>query len=338
MNLFQEQKSYEFGPAEHQVLRDMLAESARNTFVGPIGGLNEVLLNPDTGRTPTGYAYTENALIQLCTLVCSGLYYVVTELSGQFRKPREDRRGYSPGLAVETFNRVVKQRFETKLLGMQLVRANKEKQLDGFVGSRYKYLPNNDFLDQLDLALNRTAYRFMGACWFGRQLLVRYRQDPVCEVAGEPYSTGYHFGNSEIGGRALRRTVLCVRLKTNDCALGSFAEPEGQRIVHSGHDFGRKLQQILDITNTKFDTAKILQASGPALEKMSLGLGTSRHHNRIRQLSVGLVRRHIPLAIATRVANRAAMLVAMARTFLTGLRMNGIVSCRAAQVMICCVV
>src|SRR5690349_21563759 len=114
--------AYEFAAHEESDLKETLYEIDRNTAVSPVGAIQDILINPDTGQTASGYRYSDVAIAQLAALLAPGLQQLVLDVYGQWRRPGEDKRFYSPTQAIEIFNRIAKLRFEKKLAGMQLIR------------------------------------------------------------------------------------------------------------------------------------------------------------------------------------------------------------------------
>src|SRR6266567_2580453 len=140
-------QSYQFKNIEEKSLRDMLNDIDKITTVIPILSPADFFIKPDTCKTANGYSYSDNAFVQLCSMLSTGLSQALYDVSGHYRKVGEDRRAYSMDLAIDTFNRILKLKFDSKLAGLQIIRNVKEKTIDGLMGARYIYMPNSDFLN-----------------------------------------------------------------------------------------------------------------------------------------------------------------------------------------------
>ena len=300
-------ESYLFEAHEEIELRRMLIEIDRHTIVTPVGSSNGDLTLNEEGHTSTGFTYSNIALAQLCALIAPGLAQLVLDLTGQWRKPGEDRRLYSMELAREVLNRCIRLRFDRRLAGLQLVRNTKTKVIDGIVGAKYRY---NDFFDRISKVCPTRHAKFHEACLYGRHLVARYinqRTDSGQYVlAGEPYTFGYHFANSEIGGKSVRASSLIVRCETGECALTPFNGVSGGRVVHSGRDFEKRLHELFDQIIRTLPDVTDLESCGIRLEDKNLGLGTDDHERRVRYLVQILTRRKLTQDIARRVVASAA--------------------------------
>ncbi len=300
--------SYNFHPHELADLHEILADMDKYTIVTSVASVRDLALNESTGRTSDSYAYTESAFQQLGTLLAPGLAPMAIELSGRWRQPGEDRRSYSAEMAVNILTSIIKLRFDKRLLGLQLVKNRKTKTIDGIVGMRYRYLSNQDFLDRTIQALKEVSANFTAAYLYGRQLVVRFKHDASdYSLAGEPYSYGFHFANSEIGGKSVRGASLLIRRQTNTYALGPFQGQDGGRVVHSGKDFEKKLQQLLTVVIKRIPCKAEIEKFGMALESYNLKLGYADSQRRQRQIATLLCRKKLPLHFAIRVVSGAVL-------------------------------
>lgn len=309
LNLTVSPDSYQFATHEFTSLCDTLSSVDRVTMITPIASINDVALNPDTGKTTQGYTYSDVALLQLSALLAPGLAYVINDLSGQWRKPGEDKRFNSGELAVEIFNRTLKLRLDRKVIGLQLVRNTHTKTIDGLVGMRYRYLANSDFLERTTQLFNGSSTRFFEACLYGRQLCVRYihhNTERDYDILGDAYAPGFHFANAEIAGFSIRAASLLIKRAQGYCALGQFTGKHGARLIHTGRNFDRNLQRLLTLMSDKLPRQTDLAEDIRELETTSLKLGTPYHQKRLRQLASLLARRKLTLQFARRVVASAA--------------------------------
>lgn len=300
--------SYDFAANDLRDLKDTLSELDRVTIVTPASSINDICLNAETGRTGTGFAYSATALVQMCGLLAPGLAQLVNDLCGQWRKPGENMRFFSDALAVELFNRIARLRFDRKLIGLQLVRNNKTRVIDGLVGSKYRYLANSDFLERTVQTMIRLKANFHQAFLYGRQLVVRYShsKDTAFNLAGEPYTFGYHFANSEIGGKSVRGAGLLINNLNGNSALAPFTGRDGGRVVHSGRDFEKKLHILLDIVVRNLPSKAKLIEDASTLDKHNLKMTAEHYEKECRRLAMVLVRRKLNLSFAKRVVSSTA--------------------------------
>jgi hypothetical protein len=299
--------SYRFDNHELSELRKVLSDMDKHTLVTPVGSVSDLGMNEE-GRVGNGYMYTDGALIQLCGVIAPGLAQLIMDLSGQWRKPATDPRMFSGALAIETLNRSVRLRFDRKLGGLQLVRNTKSKTIDGIVGSKYRYLSNSDFLTRVDRECTDHGGKFIEALLYGRQFVVRYANrlsSKPYNIAGEPYDYGFHFANSEIGGKSVRAATLLVRSSTGDSVLCPFASGTGGRVVHSGKDFEKRLHALMSYIIKKLPSHESVEAGGRFLENKNLRLG-EEYEKRVRYLAQMLTKRKLTQNFAKRVVSSAA--------------------------------
>lgn len=300
--------SYHFDEKEVPELHKMLGVIDRHTLVTPVGGDADLSLNSE-GKTHNGYTYADVALIQLCGVVAPGLTQLVMDLSGQWRKPGEDARMFSSEHAIATLNKTLRLRFDHKLSGLQLVRNTLTKTIDGIVGSKYRYLANSDFLSRVDQECGSRNLKFYEACLYGRQFIVRYLNKTTIKfyvIAEENYNYGYHFANSEIGGKSVRASSLLARESTGDCALCPFTAGTGGRVVHSGKDFEKRLHALMGQITQRLPPYDTIEKFGFYLKAKSLGLGNENHEKNVRRLMQILTRRKLTQNFARRVVSSAA--------------------------------
>ncbi len=300
--------AFQFEAHEVNDLRDALIEANRTTLITPIGSIQDVMLNPDTGQTCSGFTYSDVAFLQISSLLSSGLASIVLDLSGQYRKPGEDKHFFSGAYAVELFNRVLRLRFDRRLAGMQLVKDTKRKVIDGVVSARYRYLSNIDFYELVTNTFARQAVHLLEACLYGRQLILRftYTGGLSYNVCGDEYLPGFHFGNTEVGGRSVRTANVVIKRSGGYCALGPYRD--GGRVVHSGRSFDRRVNSILSNIVNKLPTRALIEDKGNSLQSKSLGLGGQNADPIVKHLTGTLARKRLTLGFSQRVVSSAASL------------------------------
>jgi hypothetical protein len=300
--------SYLFTTEEKADLRKVLADMDKQTLITPVGGLSDLALNEE-GKAGGGYRYTLGAYTQLCGLVTPGLALLTLDVCGQWRKPGADTRLYSGNLAIDTLNRHLRLRFDRKLVGLQVVRNTKTKTIDGIVGSKYRYLSNSDFFARVDRECTDQGGKFFEACLYGRQFAIRYTSQhnlQPYDIAGDQYNFGFHFANSEIGGKSVRAATLLVRCSTGDSVLCPSASGNEGRVVHSGRDFEKRLHALVGQIIQMLPSREKLEEAGRMLDSKSLKLGGADHEKQVRSLGQMLVRRKLTQQFARRIVSSAA--------------------------------
>jgi hypothetical protein len=298
--------SYAFASNELGELRKVLAEVDSHTVVTPVGGTSDFCLNSE-GKTANGYSYSGAALVQLCGMLAPGLAQFISDASGQWRKAGEDIRSFSGDLAIDTFNRTVRLRFDRRLSSYQLVRNTKLKIIDGIVGAKYRYLANSDFLNRVDRECVGRKSKFIESCLYGRQFMVRYVNQAETKpylIAGDQYTFGYHFANSEIGGKAVKAAPLLVRVETGESALCT--TNTDARVVHAGRDFEKKLHTLMGQIAQKVPNHTDIDKGSAALESQPLRLSGEDFEKKVKHISQILVRRRLSQSFARRVVSSAA--------------------------------
>lgn len=308
--LYLTQKSdvYQYVEREEKELIAELANIDRNTLVTPITSFNDVMINTDTGHTPNDYAYTDLALLQLCTLISPGLFQLILDLCGQWRKPGEDKSYFSSLHAIDIFNKLVKFRFDRKIANMQLVRNTRAKTIDGIVGGRFRYLSNIDFYERVAHTCKSHKINFFEAMLYGRRLVIRRihtAENSAYNIDGDLYMPGVHFENSEVGGRAIRMASMLIKAGTNYCSLSQYKDGDGGRVLHTGKSFERKLNTLFSTAIRQLPSRKLIEET-PLIDKsLRLEEDATRDKHSKHLVSV-LRRRKLNLSFAQRVVASAA--------------------------------
>ncbi len=299
-------KSYHFASHEEASLHSMLREVDAHTVLVPISSpRTDLYLQEDTGRTANGYVYTDNSFAQMCSFVSPGLGILVNDISGQYRKAGEEKQFFSGELAIRMLNELIKLRYERKLGGLQIVRNTQDKTIDGIVGAKYRYLANSELLSSLTQMLNK-AHKFHEAFLYGRQLVVRYIDTTKSyTLSNEEFTSGFHFGNSEIGEKSLRAAAVLVRKLTGNCILYPFKGDEGARIIHTGKDFEKRFYTLIDTIVNATLSPDDLQKYDAQICGKSLKLGKDDHQRRAKQLAQILSRKTLTNEFTTKVVTSA---------------------------------
>jgi len=317
--LVADSKAYSFDETEESALDDFLADVNRNTLLLPVLAPTDVLLQED-GRTRAGYRYTDSALNQLCRVISSGLAAMLPEIAGAWRTAVADPRDYSVSLAREIFNKLVVLRFDRRARSLQLVCNAKEKLIEGVVGARYRYLSNGEFVLLVkSIMASEGNPVFHEAMVLDRRLYIRYKWPAMVAAAAidptNTHSVGIHFANSEVGGGSVRAAVLLVRDTTNDSSFGPYGGNSGNRMIHAGTDFGKRLHRLLievigRVRRRETSPGSSQNPMGSYFAgKLSqlyadrLHLGGTDHDGRIQRLSSALTRRKLPIAFVRHVVS-----------------------------------
>lgn len=297
--------SYRFNSSEEPELRETLIDIEKATNISPIISPNDVCINHETGLTFQGYRYTDVAFNQICAAIAPGLFQVINDITGQWRMPEDELRYFSGELAIELFNKLVRFRFNKQLPLMQFVKNIKEKCIDGVVGGRYRYLGNGDFFNRTYLSLSNKEYKFHEALLYGRHLVIRYAaRTTQYVIADELYTHGFHFANSEIGGKSVRGAITLIREKTSDCALGPYFGKEGGRVIHSGREFEKKLHSLLEEIIKRIPRYAEIIDGGKAICDKLIGFGGSDQMKVVKRLTTFLTRHRMTQVLAQRIISR----------------------------------
>jgi hypothetical protein len=294
-----------------------LHEQKRKTLSTEVTSLSELQLNKQGEVNPhsrgVSYRYTTPALLKVCQMAASSLFQVVDDVAGQTRKPNELSSAYSRPAAIEIFNAVMKLRFEPRFQSKAKLLWNRlTHQIEGAAGVRYSHLENNQLLELAESAASAATTRlvFHEAAIDGRRLLLRFVQaKPLFTIrtpdGPEPYYGGIHFVNSELAGEcSVRAAVLMVRGGRNTSALGSYVSEGGSggRVVHTGHDFNVRVQELMQTVVATFETLGVHHKDLQRLTRQPLGLvSVEAKDKRNKALQTILTRAGLKPGIAKRV-------------------------------------
>lgn len=297
-----------------------LEELDRHSVMWQMTRPEDIQLNAQAEIGPQKFRLTTLALYQLCQNVCPGLYGFVRELSGVHRKIEEARGDYSFGESIDTINRVVRRRFDSRLHGKVLLRNTKHNTIDGVLSPGYKWLSNLRLYEMTKEAMKQCNPEptFWEAQLSGRWLLLRFcnlqpyfQFDlPGLNVGGieqipvtiERFYVGYHFSNDELGRATVRGAHYLLRKNGHTAALASL-DLKG-RVRHSGAGFEERLGQLLARTVDRLPDPDLYKAATVALTDQSLGLGhkLQRDESRARQrLAEKLARKELPITVTKKI-------------------------------------
>lgn len=272
---------------------------------------SHVLLN-SAGLVQKQFRFTTTGLSQLCSALAAGLSQCVSDVSGLNKKDGGDDV-YDAEKAIAMINTMINLRFRGRLRGHGLVIDRRSRRVEGLVGPRYEFFSNKELFERCQefvQSLDPPA-QFHAAVVAGRRLLLRYinpqRSFAVMTPHGrrEPFYSGWHFSNSEIGDCSVHVGLTVTRKWTDDSSLF-----ECGKIVHvKGGRFGPKFNRLLEDLQRK--AHKELEEHDyekhvTSLMEQNLGLGGAAvsHVKQLEKL-VGKLARVLPKRTARQVIHRA---------------------------------
>lgn len=218
----------------------------------PISDPRDVMLSKDGSTLAGKYVLTSVALSQICRTLCPGLIKVINDLAGLYTGPV---RSENPGLALEIYNSMVRNRFEL-LQDKSLVRNLKSKRIDGIIGAGYRQLSNKEFLDLIEdsATAGSGVLKFGSATRIGRTLVTCYILPKSFTADPEPYTLGLYFSNSEVGDCSVKIGNLVRRDSTGERAVGPVKRG---RMIHTGKDFASRVRKSVYTEIANFDRYKV---------------------------------------------------------------------------------
>ncbi len=303
-----------FGEAEEADLVRYLDDVENSTITFPIEDPRQITLD-HACRTMDGQdQFTWLAIRQVCRVLGAGLGTYIGDLAGFRRAPTsEDAEFHSDDDAAAVFNMAVRRRFRRELMGHQIIRSATTGTIDAVVGHGYRRLPNRDFMERVKEALASVdePLQFHEPLVVGRRVTVRYRfaasvfegDDRMLSAHG-----GFSFANSEVGDGAVRGTPL-LWFDPSGAALMPYNA--GSRVAHTGKDFPRRMQRLLDRTLERWRGSPLFQGVGQHIEELAdqnLGFGGADEDaddGRFRALVSQLRHKQLTQSMARRVLRRA---------------------------------
>lgn len=225
-----------------RVLETLDETTLRQTINQP----SDVLLD-DRGRLQcNGFTLTPLAMSQLCTHVARGLHSLATDIAGENRSARGYDHAVSVPVAARIINECIKLRFSAPdgLLGRDMIQNHRDREVEGIVGPRYRYLPSSQLLTGATdmLESHDVPMTFSGGELRGRRMCVTYlSQDTLGRTpSGGHLLGGAYFTNSEAGECGVRGALMLSLGTTSLRCLAPF-----NRISHVGRTFTKRLGRML---------------------------------------------------------------------------------------------
>lgn len=307
-------RRYRFTPGDEKNGLDALVarlQAMANTSPVQIRKASHVLLNA-SGLVQKQFRFTTTGLSQLCSALAPGLSQCVSDVSG-LKKDGSGDDVYDVVKAIAMINAMINLRFQSRLRGHGLVIDRRSRRVEGLVGPRYEFFSNKELFErcqEFTQSLDPPA-QFHDAIVAGRRLLLRYinpqRSFSVQTPHGrrEPFYSGWHFSNSEIGDCSVHAGLTIIRKWTGDSALF-----ECGKIVHvKGGRFGPKFNRLLEDLQRKANKEREehdYEKHVTALMEQNLGLG-GKAVSHVKQLEklAGRLSRVMPKRTARQVIHRA---------------------------------
>ena len=250
-----------FNKGDHARLVDVLAECERTTDEVFIDADDQLALSR-RAMTTSGDKISWLAMRQICKILSSGLASSLSDLLGMRRVPADMDRpskikadpdeDFTVGEAASLYNLALKKRFG-RLYGFQAIRNSDTKVIEAVVGSRYRRLPNGDFLSAVSSVIDscEAVLKFHSASVAGRRLSLVYAAEGFED---SPLTPGIRLVNSEIGDSAIKAAV--VLMDSNGATMMSAYGKLG-RVAHSGRDLLGKLSQLIVSVSSKLAHASL---------------------------------------------------------------------------------
>lgn len=263
VNLYSNPSLQKFNAAAKGDLAVCLNRSDVNTTIDPIDSLADIQILP-TGKTESGYQFTQSAFRQLAQIIAPGLSKLIPDLAGEVKSGTERDTLTDAELALDFWNNVVDTRYPL-LRNQMIIRNTVTQTIEGFVSQSYRYLPNHQLLQEIEYQVDcldgDNPCRFFAAVLLGRRLSVWYRcMRPEFRVlydnVSHPFYRGYYFTNGETTGTSVRGTPGIF--SPFGVALAPYKR-YGKRLPHTGRDIGSKMSaMIVDVLNAELVTDKLV--------------------------------------------------------------------------------
>lgn len=220
------------------------------TTVAPISKLAQLELNSE-GKTADGLRFTRNAMSALTNSLAGGLTRLVfdvaetaeveTKTSHSNYGEVHESQDRSDTRAIAIYNAMLRFRF-SRLSGLKLLLNNREGQIDGVLGQKYKFYSNCRFAKFIVAELKKldAGVKFHEAVLRGRNLVFRCQlpaQKRLVTV-GEAvyrYFPGVYAVNSEVGDYSVGVLPMLISAADN----GRFVQPVSA-------DSGKKFKHLFD--------------------------------------------------------------------------------------------
>ena len=293
--------------------RQMLEEHRRYTEKIKVTKPEDILLDHN-GLVQSRFKLTTTALTQLCSSMVPHLSAVIQDISGL--RPRSastaKAKTHDVDLAIRLLNDMIKLRFSA-LKGFALIVDHQRLQVEGVVGRKYEFLSNGRFYRRVGEFISRQFkgdHEFSEAVISGRRVFVRFQGPLLFSVpsprAPEPFLSGLHFANSEVGECSVRACAAVIRKWCDNKAISPFLD--GGALPHySGPKFDERFRDLLDRVRIRAKESESFADEICRMKGLTLGLGGDKksHDKRFTVLQNRLRRSEVSAAFAEKALRRA---------------------------------
>ncbi|MCA9362162.1 hypothetical protein KC906_02200, partial [Candidatus Kaiserbacteria bacterium] len=154
---------------------------------------------------------------------------------------------------------------------------------------------------------------FWEAVLSGRRLMLRYRsQSSIFTIPvgsngkKEPFYSGFHFANSEVGECSLRAAAIFIRYWGDNKAISPFVD--GGKIAHvRGPQFDRRFKALLVKVSSRAEEVLDFKADVVRLISTNLGLGVTKnaHEKQLSKIATRLNKKGLPARFSRNALDRA---------------------------------
>jgi hypothetical protein len=239
---------------------------------------------------------------------------VIQDVSGLRARAAATARtkAYDGDIAIRWLNDVIKLRFEA-LRGFALIVDHQTLQVEGVVGRKYEFLSNGEFYSRVGKFVTQQLkgdHIFSEAVVAGRRMFVRFQGPQLFSVPSprepEPFLSGLHFANSEVGECSVRACAAVIRKWCDNKAISPFLD--GGALPHyAGPKFDERFRDLLDRVRMRARETKSFQGEICRMKELPLGLGGDKtsHDKRFNTLQKRLSRSEVRKKFAEKALRRA---------------------------------
>lgn len=299
-----------FNASEYDKLLNHLQLIDQSTTMITLNYPEEIHFRVDGRLASNGFTVSNLALRQLCHKVSNGLWRLIADIGGIQATTRGYDQVISVPIATAILNQCSRLRFRASsgIAGQTMLLNHETKSVDGIVGPKYRYLPNNHMLECIADVLqgSDTKMEFNFGVLAGRRLSVGFlAKEPIAnDESGFPVFGGCYFNNSEAGECSFRGTTMLRMYKGNGRCIN-----ELKHAAHHGKTFNTRLCALIEGVTGDWDNLKTVAKSAAAVLQKPLKLLTDDgtiNKARRRQI-VNKLARHIDDGLATSIVREAIL-------------------------------
>lgn len=291
-------------------LLELLLRLEAHTELVPVRHKDDLRLGMDGRVISNGLRYSWLAFNQISTRLSPGLRPLLRSLGGAWDTDSLTAHGVDRRLAADVFNRIVDVRFSAipAISEQQQVQNRCDNLIEGFVGLKYRYLPNATLMEAVQQTLSTIApeTQLHQAVMQGRRLALVF-VDPTKEiyVQSEPFYCGYYFANSEAGECSVRASSGLMHATIPLWILSRTCHAP-----HAGKDFFRRVYRLCHNVALSDEQWTKLQHAVVEFAQRPLGVTTSDGRlveERVKRLAREMAGCGLPTKIAKRYLHRSLL-------------------------------